>query len=220
MPIAANRTKQRGDTLIEVLFAITVFSLVVVATLSLMNQGTAAARRSVEMTLVRDQIDAQAESLRFLHESYVAQYGPGVTYDLTGTTSPAEEYAKILNRARTANLKNATQFTDVASCPASTPSGGFIVNPRTALLETNAAKLVPAGGGYAQLEYAAGSGDADMTARGIWIEAVPTDRETNTASLTYNAGYVDYYIRACWDVPGRDTPLTMGTIVRLYEPRG
>ena len=55
----------RGDTLIEVLFAITVFSLVVVTSLAIMNQGTQAALRSLQLTLVRQQVDSQAEALRF-----------------------------------------------------------------------------------------------------------------------------------------------------------
>ncbi|MBJ58357.1 hypothetical protein CMN24_01415, partial [Candidatus Saccharibacteria bacterium] len=60
------RRLERGDTLIEVLFAVTVFSFVVVSSLAIMNQGTAAAQRSLEISLVRQQVDAQADSLRFL----------------------------------------------------------------------------------------------------------------------------------------------------------
>ena len=72
------RQKNRGDTIIEVLFAITVFSLVVVSSLSIMNQGSATAQRTLEISLVRQQIDAQAETLRFLNTSYVAAYQAGV----------------------------------------------------------------------------------------------------------------------------------------------
>jgi len=207
----------RGDTLIEVLFAITIFSLVVVATLSLMNQGSSAARRSVEMSLVREQIDGQAETLRFLHESYVASYKSGVTY-AASDTSPAAQYYRIIDRVKATNRQNATPFGDIATCPASTPSGGFMVNPRTATLVTTAANMVPASSGYAQLTFS--NNNATVTSKGIWIEGVRTAQETSTTSLTRNAGYIDYYIRACWAAPGLEKPLTMGTIVRLYEPRG
>src|SRR5882762_1936652 len=67
--------KQRGDTIVEVLFAVTVFSLVAVGGLSLMNQGTAMAQRSLEIGLVRDQMDAQADALRYMHNAYVANFG-------------------------------------------------------------------------------------------------------------------------------------------------
>lgn len=214
------RGNQRGDTLIEVLFAITVFSLVTVATLSLMNQGVSTSRRSLESMLVREQIDGQAESLRFLHESYVADYQSGATYNPDPATTPGEEYSKIISRVEATNRKTATQFNGLNSCPATVPAGGFFVNPRTARLVTNGANMLPTTAGYAQLEFPA-SGNSPVTSRGIWIEGIRTDEENPaSASLTKNAGYIDFHIRACWSAPGLDRPLSMGTIVRLYEPRG
>ncbi len=207
--------KQQGDTLIEVLFAITVFSLIVVTTLSLMNQGTAAARRSVEFTLVRQQIDAEAEALRFMHQSYVTQYQPGVMASATGA---AGEYRKVIDHVISANRKNATPLDDAKTCPAF-PSDAFVVNPRTAVLVADATKIVSPEASYAQLAFA-GSSNTNMTARGIWIEAIRTDVEAPTSSLTATAGYIDYYIRGCWYAPGSGKALSMGTIVRLYEPRG
>lgn len=59
---------QRGDTLIEVLLSVTIFSMVAVGTMTVMNQGVAIAQQSLEITLVRQQIDAQAEMLRFVHD--------------------------------------------------------------------------------------------------------------------------------------------------------
>lgn len=213
--------RQAGDTLIEVLFAITIFSMVVVATLSLMNQGTAAARRSVETTLVREQIDGQAEALRFMHESYVANYQSGATYNINdATTSPAEEYFKVIERIKTTNRTSATQFNGLTRCPATVPGGGFIVNARTARLVGTAANLQPASSGYARLTYAAGN-NTSVTSNGIWIEGIRTAQEAAASgSLTKNAGFIDFHIRACWSVPGQNAPMSMGTIVRLYEPRG
>lgn len=51
---------QRGDTLIEVLFAFSILSLVIVGAMTIMNQGTLASQRSLETTLVREEIDSQA----------------------------------------------------------------------------------------------------------------------------------------------------------------
>jgi len=84
------RSLQKGDTLIEVLFAVTVFSLVAVGSLSIMNQGTATAQRSLEITLVRQEIDAQAEALRFIHDSYIAAYPNAVSGEASG------EWSKIV----------------------------------------------------------------------------------------------------------------------------
>lgn len=64
------RRSERGDTIIEVLLAFTVFSLVSVGAMAIMNQGTNAAERSLEVTLVKEQIDAQAEALRAAQQAY------------------------------------------------------------------------------------------------------------------------------------------------------
>ncbi len=84
----------RGDTLIEVLFAITIFSLVAVSSMAIMNQGTDTAQRSLEITLVRQEIDAQAETLRFLNASYIANAS-----FVAGDGSYADQWKNIDNHA-------------------------------------------------------------------------------------------------------------------------
>ncbi len=64
---------RRGDTLIEVIFAISVFSLVAVISLSAMNQSIETAQGSLEVTMARNEIDAQAEALRFIHNSFLSE---------------------------------------------------------------------------------------------------------------------------------------------------
>lgn len=81
--------RKRGDTIIEVMVGITIFSMVAVGSIVIMNNGLAMAQRSLELTLVRQQIDAQAEMLRYVSErardddaAYVAMWNnitPGVT---------------------------------------------------------------------------------------------------------------------------------------------
>ena len=68
------KSLSRGDTVIEVLLAITVFSLIAVGGISLMNRGVAIAQQSLEVSLVRHQIDAQADALRYLAHAYAADY--------------------------------------------------------------------------------------------------------------------------------------------------
>ena len=62
------RKFNRGDTLVEVLLGVTIFSLVAVIALETMNRGMAIAQYSLETTLVRQQVDAQAEMLRYAHD--------------------------------------------------------------------------------------------------------------------------------------------------------
>ena len=62
------RHSARGDTIIEVVMAVAMFSMLAIGIMALMNSGIAMAQRSLELTLVRQQIDSQAEMLRYIHD--------------------------------------------------------------------------------------------------------------------------------------------------------
>ena len=206
------RKLQRGDTIIEVLFAVTVFSLIVVSAISLMNQGTAASQRSLELTQVRQEIDSQAEALRFMHDSYVQAYYAGI--NLASASGPAAEYAKVVAQAQDNYDNGIRAATKFGTQPCGTrPTGSIIVNPKTATLSTTATYKYP--DVYAQLIY---TGSNLTQSQGIWVEPI---RSGSSADVNQqNTGYTDFHIRACWDGPGLKTPMNIGTIVRLYEPRG
>lgn len=61
--------RDRGDTIVEVMVAFAVFTLVAVGAIVVMNRGVAMTERSLEITLVRQQIDAQAEILRYARDT-------------------------------------------------------------------------------------------------------------------------------------------------------
>ena len=64
---------KRGDTLVEVVFAIAVFALVSVLALNIMSAGLRSAEASMEVAQTRSEIDAQAESLRFIHGAFTLE---------------------------------------------------------------------------------------------------------------------------------------------------
>jgi type II secretory pathway pseudopilin PulG len=201
LKLKTNRNRSAGDTLIEVLFAVTVFSLIVVTSLSLMNQGVSAAQRSLEITTVRQQMDGQVETLRFLHEAYVQAYQAGQTYNLDDATtaSPAKEYYKIIKYTTACQVPN-NRSTD------------FILNPVSATLVTDSNIFKPAET-FSQLSYGTGSNSGVLTgSNGMWIEAV------RSGGAGASSGFIDFHVRACWDAPGLNSPMNLGTIVRLYEP--
>lgn len=213
--------EQRGDTIIEVLFAITVFSLVAIGGLSIMNSGVASAQRSLEITLVRQQIDAQSEALRFVHHSYVSAYtAQGGTY-----TGAAAVWKDIVDNHTVGAAANFGVNPGVTSCP-SIPSHSFVMNARTAKISGSAPKSMSADGSrpYSQLVYGDDEGSVALAERdllksadGIWVEAV---QNSSGDELLNRSSFVDFHIRACWNSPGAAVPMTIGTIVRLYEPRG
>lgn len=189
---------QRGDTLVEVLFAVTIFSFVAVGGMAIMNQGTSSAQRSLELTLVREEIDSQAETLRFIHDSYIAAY-PNVT------TGPGLQWISIVN------TKAVSQASAFGNC--TPPSSAFVVNTKTAVLE-GSAKMTNDVATYSRLRFASPTSTSLTMAEGIWIEA---DRSGVVSGAP--TGYIDFHIRACWSSVGQQQPMTLGTIVRLYEPR-
>ena len=63
---------KKGDTLIEVTIAIGIFSMIAITVASVMSSGTSGSQMALETTLAREEIDAQAEALRFIHSSYIS----------------------------------------------------------------------------------------------------------------------------------------------------
>ncbi len=72
---------KKGDTLIEVTLAIGIFSMIAIAVASVMSGGSASAQLALETTLTRQEIDAQADAIRFIHTAYTANKdNPGHPY--------------------------------------------------------------------------------------------------------------------------------------------
>ena len=210
------RSSEQGDTLIEVMFAFAIFALVAIGSLTIMNQGISTAQRSLEITLVRAQMDAQAEAIRYIHQAYVNSYQRNGAAPADGTA--AAEWIKMTSKTVGKGANQASTFGQVAGpvCLATTPGEHpFILNARLAKVWDSTPASSPASGSslppFSQVMY---NDDSSIDqAYGIWIEAVPSPVSSN------GTGFVDFHIRACWSGAGSATPVTLGTIVRLYEPR-
>lgn len=207
-------SQSRGDTLIEVLFASAVFSMIAVGGLAIMNQGTATIQRSLEITQVRQEIDAQASALRFLNASYIASYAPNAPASAYAAGTPARQWADMLATINSLGNTNFPAFgaTAARTCP-NRQNGSFIIDARRAVFRPAGSANFQPTLTYAQVSYN-GSGNY-VSANGIWIEAV---RTVTLANNQTTADYIDFQIKACWESPGLATPMTLGTVVRLYEP--
>ncbi|MBR2695803.1 hypothetical protein IKE86_02765 [Candidatus Saccharibacteria bacterium] len=108
---------RKGDTLIEVMFSVAIFGLVAIGAISLMNRGLASVQNNLETTMARQEIDTQAEALRFIHSAYLTEQK---------TTEPAAtEGAEPI---QTNNFRNLWQAITSQTYPASTvnASGEYI----------------------------------------------------------------------------------------------
>ena len=64
---------KRGDTIIEVTIAISVFSLISVLSIQLMDRDVAIIQGALETEMARNEIDAQAEALRYIQNAYLSE---------------------------------------------------------------------------------------------------------------------------------------------------
>lgn len=67
------KSHPKGDTLIEVMFAVGIFGAVAIGAIGIMNRGLYNTQKTLEITMARQEIDAQAEALRFIHEAYISE---------------------------------------------------------------------------------------------------------------------------------------------------
>lgn len=185
---------KKGDTLIEVTLAVAVFSMVMVVGIGAMNGGMARTQASLQLSLSRDAMNSQAETLRYINNIYLNKYASGS--------------GDMFSKWREITAKAKTSATRLNNCPTDQTAFNALnaiainVNDKTFPLITGNEKITPANT-YPQL---AANG---ATSQGMWIEVVrPRAR----------SGYYDFHIRACWIAPGNNTPTTLGTIVRLYDP--
>ena len=206
--------RDRGDTLIEVLFAITIFSLVAVSSMAIMNQGTDTAQRSLEITLVRQEIDAQAETLRFLNASYIANAS-----FVAGDGSYADQWKSIREKVAIDQSSggDVSQYDTGSTC--TVPDKAFILNAHTVTFINPSVYKPITAKNYSHVIYGSPPDESNtfIAAEGIWVEAVRIKNTSGDVNQS-NAGYIDFHIRACWESPGQTNPARIGTIVRLYEP--
>lgn len=177
----------RGDTIVEVMFAITVFALVSTGSLAIMNRGVETTQRSLEITQVRKSMNNQAELLRYAQTDNQSLWSKLTSSD--NTQSHASAYGHLVD----------------GRCPANTDELGanrpFVIDQQTMTIQKNGLLTPLDSVAYPQLVYKDG---VFQGTDGLWVEAVT------------HGQYIDFHIRACWDAPGSNIPSTLGTIVRLY----
>lgn len=183
----------RGDTIIEIMFATAIASLVIVLALAVMNRSFAQVQMSVETTFVRQSIDSQAEVIRYARDAYLLDQtvnsgGPKVWRDI------------ITTKATTI---------DPSSFGTCTPPGSaFFINRKPASDDPSDDAV-----NIDNLSVSSSYTAAETFARigqGIWVEAVK-------GGVVGGPQFIDFHIRACWEPPFAGSQnATLGTIVRLY----
>lgn len=84
LSLPVNHSKERGDTLIEVLLALSVFGIVTIGAFSLMNRGVVQMYDSMERSEVRMLINSQTEVLTYMRDEYIKS--------LKHVTDPSQQF--------------------------------------------------------------------------------------------------------------------------------
>ena len=189
------RKFNRGDTLVEVLLGVTIFSLVAVVALETMNRGMAIAQYSLETTLVRQQVDAQAEMLRYAHDM------KNDTWKKLVDNNSVSVSAVNSNEGNLGAEKCPDDFSTKEFALAATPS-----------LASKISILNNPGDYKAAETYARVDSDTKKT-YGVSVRLV----KPSTTTGSRDSNKYDAYIKACWMPVGSKMPATIGTIVRLYD---
>ncbi len=238
------KTSCHGDTMIEVLFAITAYSVVAIFTIITMNIGLQQGETALELSQARIEIAAQADGLRFIHNAFLSER----EYGLTGSNSYKALWQQISDRA----VNSDVPIRDLAVNKCSDWYSGnylasrqaFVLNLRnlsptgeelTVRMATYGSSTFREATPYPRVVYTTnattwnGTSDSSETdyyddggrlyvgaAEGIWI--IARKSAAKSSMLDTKPEYYDFHIYSCWYAPGSDHPSTIGTIVRLYNP--
>lgn len=186
------RRNERGDTVIELVLAFAIFSMCAVMTIMILNKGVAVSQRSLEKSLVRQQIDSQAEIIRFLHDTKNPQWEV-IKSKITPNPLPLAGPCPT-----TTSLGGSANGFFVSHNP-SVPDGFSVINAVSPVYRTPST--------YARVDFTA------RTSAGVWVQvALAENLSGNPLIRAY-----DLYIHGCWDSVGLHVPMTVGTIVRVYD---
>lgn len=181
--------RERGDTLIEVLVAVSVFGVVVVGAFALMNRGVTQMYDSMEKSQVRMLINGQIEALTYARDQYMRA-------QTTTLTSDADKRAKNAWEGIKGALDTPTTPPELTNCSPSDSAFSILMSPtgmsRNTTIQAAIAEDFPAPG------------------KGIWIEEIPS-------SGAVVPSFVDFYVKACWLQNSSSQTQVLSTVVRLYD---
>lgn len=234
---------KRGDTLIEVMLAVGIFSMVAVAVVAVMSGGTSSAQTALETTLAREEINTQAEALRFIQSAYIAEKDSNV--GKFGELWQAITKESI-NFANPENINETLLKYSPNDCSVlyqddnsevrqygfaiNTRKLGIFMTPQDIIIQgsqkNGSEYIMTPASTYPRLVY---SDDANLidsgtnqnleNVEGIYIIAVKDPANTQIIGTDIGtSAYYDFYIRTCWYGTGDKSPSTISTVIRLYDP--
>ncbi len=225
-----NLKSRKGDTIVEVLFAVSILGFVIMVMLQLMQQGSSAAQLALEITLVRNQMNTQAEALRMMNAA--AQHRERAQEAGASSEKYFQMWNEVLRQGKGVDSWDDIDAWDekVGRSVCHIPEKKFIINTRNmpnvgSII--NDSKSFSHAAVFSRVVYGDAFTDGAMDnnkidgytrfykSEGMWIQFDKVDgTDDESPAVAY-----DFHIRACWETPGKSQPIKLGTIIRLHQPQ-
>lgn len=238
---------KKGDTLIEVVIAIGIFSLIAVSVVSVVGSSSSGAQTAVESTLAREEIDAQAEALRFIQAGYIEAYGdseadittnPYVVLWREITKNALDEVpsytpdtcAELYSAGEDGNIPVVSQHAFVIN---TNGLNGYLVKKNKSLNDiyitatNDSSSKLAQSSTYPRLVFVKNGETSDeesLSDANFYDELYRSEGlyvvavKSEKKPTSFAAAYYDFYIRSCWYGVGDREPSTISTVIRLSDP--
>jgi hypothetical protein len=228
------KSTRRGDTIVEVLFAVAIFGVVAIVAIQMMNRGTVIVQTAIEAQQARNEMDAQVAAINFIHNGFLAERGHPV-----GVRQFEELWDRIIASPRSAAppLHPPDRSCDFAMLNSPAAPDAFVINTRALLgrgsLGYDATKIVrrPNTTGssfivapiYPRIVFAGTDGNL-LTETAIFDDVVSVEGLQVFAVASANLingqpEFFDFHVRSCWRPAGQNTDTKLSTIIRSLNPR-
>ena len=198
------KKNQRGDTLVEVLIAITVLGIIVAGVMATMNRSLVSILNSAERTAARTDINTQTDLLNYVYRN------------------DKETWSKIVSIAWPVNAGDTAPSSAKDTCKLNTGSESGSHPPKygSFYLETE----YDDDGGISDVVLHENLTDENgknefqraIIGKGVWVDAVYYKQGNGN-----QRSYIDFYIKACWVPFGGNTSPTTDTqsvtVARIYD---
>lgn len=212
---------KKGDTIVEVLFALAAFGFVAMAAMVVMQQGSSSAQLSLEISIARNHMNSQAEAIRFINAAAQArerdvEAGESSEYaklwdQMIAQAGKVSDWGNVITknsggRAVCSNIPSKSFILDIKNLSNGFKEGSIDLRPATVFPRL----VYRENYGFGKADNnEINAGDIFDSSEGIWIQVEKSGE--NFTSTSY-----DFHIRSCWESPGKSTPIKLGTIVRVH----
>lgn len=175
----------------------------------MMQKGLTMAQTSLEISLTRNAMNAQAEAIRLLSdESKSRTRDETFAHSESDLNSYNTENGEIISLEEMVG-KDGTcrELNDLSN----NGNKRFIIDVIDDLTVTDLGENFIKATVYPRVFY--DKKKSKLISEGIWVQA----SRIKDANSNFDA--VDYHIRACWTSVASSNPITLGTIVRIYDKK-